>query len=375
MERFMNQPLSQRPHLAVFGSDKVGDFVVTTPLLRGLKEKYAAATLDFFGSATTCDLEAVCPYIDARFSLYGGPQNDLGELNAFVAARRARAGNYDLAINCDEFSELSLVAVAAVAPGYLVGASLQPDFRCKLPPGDSIREQMLHDDDWNSIAFLNRYRRLLTSNYLAEILCRLAYVETDFFRLEVGWSSPPFAVPEVLLHLTATRRAKQWVPEYWRTVISWCKARGLSVGVIGSNLQIERARYHSSEWEEQLIAETGMQDLRGATTLPVLAGAFRQARAAVVVDAGPMHLAAAVSCPTVCIFGNDYDGDGASPINLWAPRGPQVYLVRTPVKCTVCVERRFKNEVCLIAGHPCMRELQPERVIAALERALECRQA
>ena len=83
-----------------------------------------------------------------------------------------------------------------------------------------------------------------------------------------------------------------------------------------------------------------------------------------------MHIAAAVGCPTVCIFGNDADGDGASPFNLWAPRGPHIHVVRTPAKCTVCVERRFKNEACLVEGHPCMRELRPERVIAALERAL-----
>src|SRR3712207_8358971 len=42
------------------------------------------------------------------------------------------SGPYDLAINCDEFSELNLVVVAATAPRYLVGASLQPDFRRKL---------------------------------------------------------------------------------------------------------------------------------------------------------------------------------------------------------------------------------------------------
>jgi ADP-heptose:LPS heptosyltransferase len=83
-----------------------------------------------------------------------------------------------------------------------------------------------------------------------------------------------------------------------------------------------------------------------------------------------MHIAAAVGCPTVCIFGNDADGDGASPINLWAPRGPHVQVMRTPAKCRVCVEQRFKNEACLVAGHPCMRELRPERVIAALERTL-----
>jgi len=370
MQRFTDQPLGPLPHIAVFGSDKVGNFVLTTPMLRGLKEKYPGATLDFFGGATTRDLEAACPYVDARFSLYGEREDYLGELNAFVVARRARAGDYDLAINCDEFSELNLVVVAAVAPRYLVGASLQPDFRRKLPPGDGLRDLMLHDDDWNSPRFLDRYRALLGSNYLAEIFCRLAYVETDFFRIEVACNPPPFAVPDVLLHMTTTRSAKQWLPEHWRALIDWCGARGLSVGVLGSKPQVERERYHSGDWEERIITDLGVHDLRGATALTELAGAFERARAAVVVDAGPMHIAAAVGCPTICIFGNDADGDGASPINLWAPRGPHVYVVRTPEKCTVCVEKRFKNEGCLVAGHPCMRELRPGRVIAALDRAL-----
>src|SRR6266542_372591 len=193
MERFTNQPLGPRPHLAVFGSDKVGNFVLTTPLLRGLKEKYPAATLDFFGGENTRDLEAGCPYVDARFSLYGERADYLADLNAFVAARRAVAGDYDLAINCDEFSELNLVVVAAVAPRYLVGASLAPDFRRKLPPGDDLRNRMLHHTEFAS-------------------------------------APPPFDVPNVLLHMTTTRSAKQWLPQYWRKVIDWCDARGLSVG-------------------------------------------------------------------------------------------------------------------------------------------------
>lgn len=370
MERFTNQLLDDHPHIAVFGSDKVGNFVVTTPLLRGLKEKYPHATLDFFGGETTRDLEAACPYIDARFSLYGERAEYLGALYAFVAARRALAGDYDLAINCDEFSELNLVVVAAVAPRYLVGASLQPDFRRRFPPGDDLRDHMLRDGDWNSPAFLTRYREVLCSNYLAEIFCRLAYVDTDFNALEVAVADPPFDVPHILLHMTATRAAKQWLPDYWRVVIDWCAARGLSVGVIGSKPDIERARYHSGDWEDQLIAETAARDLRGETRLTELAGAFKRARAAIVVDAGPMHIAAAAGCPTICLFGNDDDGDGASPINLWAPRTPNAYIVRTPAKCTVCVEQRFKNANCLVEGHPCMRALRPEQVITALERAL-----
>lgn len=370
MERFTDQPLGPRPHLAVFGSDKVGNFVLTTPLLRGLKEKYPGATLDFFGGDTTRDLEEGCPSIDARFSLYGARDDYLADLQAFVAARRSTHGPYDLAINCDEFSELNLVVVAAVAPRYLVGASLQPDFRRKMPPGNDIRDRMLRDSDWNSPDFLARYREILSSNYLAEIFCQIAYVETDYFRAELASAPPHFAVPDVLLHMTTTRSAKQWLPKYWRDIIGWCTAHHLSVGMLGGKPQIERERYHAGGWEEELLNTTALLDLRGETALPELAGAFKLARAAVVVDAGPMHIAAAAGCPTICIFGNDAAGNGASPINLWAPRAPNAVVLRTPVTCRVCVEHRFKNEACLVADHPCMRELRPAQVIAALANVL-----
>lgn len=370
MERFRDQPLEERPHIAVFGSDKVGNFVVTTPLLRGLKEKYPGCTLDFFGGETTRDLEERCPHIDARFSLYGARPDYLGELHGFVAGRREEHGPYALAINCDEFSELNLVVVAAVQPHYLVGGALQTDFRRKLPAGDEPIDHMLRDQGWNDADFPARYAGLIGSNYLAEIFCRMAYVETDFFKIELACDPPPFAVPDVLLHMTATRSAKQWLPAYWRELIGWCAGRGLSVGVVGNKPQIERARYHASGWEELLLRETPLIDLRGETRLTELAGAFQRSRAAVVVDAGPMHIAAAVGCPTVCVFGNDADGDGASPVRLWAPRSPNALVARTPVKCTVCVEQRFKNEACLVEGHPCMRGLTPDLVIGALERAL-----
>lgn len=370
MERFADQPLEQ-PHIAVFGSDKVGNFVVTTPLLRGLKEKYPGCTLDFFGGETTRDLEERCPSIDARFALYGEREDYLGELNRFVAQRRERHGPYDLAINCDEFSELNLVVVAATAPRYLVGASLQPDFRRKLPPGDDPRDRLLRDQDWNDAALTARYPGVVGSNYIAEIFCSMAYVSTDFAYTEVESDPPPFAVPDVLLHMTATRSAKQWPLAYWRDLIGWCAERGLTVGVVGNKPAIERARYHAGDLETTLLRETALIDLRGETRLTELAGAFAQARAAVVVDAGPMHIAAAVGCPTVCVFGNDADGDGASPVRLWAPRRPNALVVRTPAKCRACVENRFKNEACMVDGHPCMRDLRPDIVIAALEQALE----
>ena len=173
-------------------------------------------------------------------------------------------------------------------------------------------------------------------------------------------SPPPFEVPDVLLHMTTTRSAKQWLPDYWREVIDWCGARGLSVGMIGGKPQIERERYHAGDWEEQLLLETALIDLRGETALPQLAGVFARARAAVVVDAGPMHIAAAVGTPTMGIFGP------TSP-DHWAPLNGLAATVqtKTTVPCQPC-----HRPVCTMNDHRCMRDIPASDVVAIAERVL-----
>ena len=371
MERFEDQPLGPEPHIAVFSSTKVGNFVVTTPLLRGLKEKYPKATLDFFGSEVTRGFEEACAYIDFRFSLYGEQEGFLESLTGVVAARKDVAGAYDLAINCDEFAELNVVAVTLIQPRYIAGGALAPDLRSRLPTGTRPEHRMLVDDDWNSPRFLERYREVLDSNYIGEIFCRMAYVETDFFALEVGSAPPSFEVPDVLVHITTTRSAKMWPTEHWLELLAWMGERGLSVGLIGSAVSAQQALYNAGDAEDVLLERTDLIDLRGRTPLMELAGALAEARALVTVDAGPLHVAAAVGCPTVAVFGGDESGVGASPQDLWAPRRPFVRVTQATATCDVCATERFRNEECLVAGHPCMTGVSVGQVRRLLEEVLE----
>lgn len=370
MERFEDQPLGAAPHIAVFSSTKVGNFVVTTPLLRGLKEKYPDATVDFFGSDVTRGFEEACPHLDFRFSLYGEEPNFLEALTGAVAARRAEAGEYDLAINCDEFAELNVVAVTLVRPRYIAGGALSPDFRGRLPAGTRPEHRMLADDDWNSPSFLERYASVLGSNYIAEIFCRMAYVDTDFFALEVGSAPPAFDVPDVLVHATTTRSAKMWPTGHWMDLLGRLGDRGLTVGLIGSPPAAQRALYNAGDSEDVLLEQTALIDLRGLTPLLELAGALKEARALITVDAGPLHVAAAVGCPTVALFGGDADKVGASPQDLWAPRRPFVRITRSENTCTVCQDLRFRNSACEVEGHPCMSGVSVDQVTGLVDELL-----
>ena len=137
--------------------------------------------------------------------------------------------------------------------------------------------------------------------------------------IELPSAIPPFAVPDLLIHCTTARAAKVWPFNHWRQVLDVADANGWSVGLVGSPPAAQKEAYNAGDGEERLLRNTGLIDLRGQTSLMQLAGACRQAKAVISVDAGPLHIAAAVGTPTYAVVGNDSDGLGASPVRLWMP--------------------------------------------------------
>ncbi len=363
MQRYGGESLGEAPRIVVLGSCKVGNYVKSTPLLRGLRERWPAATVDFLGSGVTADFETHCPWISWRRS-WDDPAPDAGlALQQALAERAAAVGPVDLAINLDGFNPVTQALTTWLRPHYVAGGALSANLRRELPWGDLPQQRFLADPDWDSDAFLQRYAGVFDSNYIAELFCRLAFVDTDFAAIELPSVDPGFSVPEVLVHCTTARAAKVWPFEHWRQVVEACSDRGIRVGLVGSPPAAQRADYHSEGGEEALLAATALIDLRGRTSLMQLAGACRQAAAVVSVDAGPMHIAAAVGTPTLAIVGNDAAGVGASPIRLWLPRVAVLQRTISNASCSACAENRYRNDACLVEGHPCMAGVVPEQVM------------
>jgi len=372
MQRYGGESLGPNPHIVALGSCKVGNFVVSTPVLQGLKARFPGAVLGFIGSEVTADFEAAHPAIDWRHSWDDFAPGAGLALQQAIAANIAQHGPVALALNLDGFNPVTCCLVPWLDPTYVAGGSLVANLRRSLPWGDEPQQRFLADPDWDSPAFQARYQGVFGSNYIAELFCQLAYVSeySDPTAISLPSAEPPFVVPDLLIHCTTARSAKLWPFECWRQVLQHCGERGWSVGLVGSPPAAQKEAYNAGDGEEQLLASTDLIDLRGRTSLIQLAGACAKAKAVISVDAGPLHIAAAVGTPTLAIVGNDQEAVGASPLRLWLPRCANVSRTISEASCSACADNRFRNDECLVEGHPCMNSVDPKQVIEWLGRVI-----
>jgi lipopolysaccharide heptosyltransferase I len=98
-------------------------------------------------------------------------------------------------------------------------------------------------------------------------------------------------------------------------------------------------------------------NLAGRTSLRDLIAIFPECAVAFGPDCGPMHIAAAVGCPVVSLW-------GATAAERSAPWGFADFAISGEIPCHPCYLRR-----CPI-GRECMRRISPEEVGVTVRRAL-----
>ena len=109
----------------------------------------------------------------------------------------------------------------------------------------------------------------------------------------------------------------------------------------------------------EIVGDTAARDLTGHDLRDAIL-ALAGAAAAVSNDSGLLHVAAAPGTPSIGIFGP------TSPWH-WAPLNPLAATIETTtdLPCRPC-----HKPVCRLVHHRCMRDIPPEQVLAATQRAL-----
>jgi len=134
--------------------------------------------------------------------------------------------------------------------------------------------------------------------------------------------APALPAPAVLLVPGAAphRPAKRWPAERFGALAAWLAAKGLHPVVVGAAGDAPLAAAIRAACPEAV-------DLTGKTSLLELGGVAAHAVLAVGNDTGPMHLAAALGCPSLVLFSHESDPALTVPMH---PDGRPAAVLRVP---------------------------------------------
>lgn len=151
---------------------------------------------------------------------------------------------------------------------------------------------------------------------------------------------------------------KNWASERFGAVAEWlAKEKGMRVAWVGA----------AGERSLKPAGREGDLDWMGRTDLGLLGALLERAALWVGNDSGVMHLASAVGCPTVSVW-------GPTEPEKWGPRGEKHRWVRKWERCPGCVYWDYRMG-CARGDHACMEAVGVDEVEAAIREVelVECR--
>lgn len=146
--------------------------------------------------------------------------------------------------------------------------------------------------------------------------------------------------------------AKQWPAEHFRSLAAALVANDLQVVVVGSAKERDLGERIASGINH-------VENLCGKTTMTEAIDVLASSRVAVSNDSGLMHVAAAVGCAVVGIYGS------SSPV-FTPPLTSRATVLWQQLDCSPCFKR-----TCPLGHTRCLTELPPSRVVEVVEQLLE----
>jgi heptosyltransferase-3 len=350
----MKRALPARPRILVITLRRLGDVLLTTPLIRSIRRGFGDARLDVLVFRGSDAILQGNPDIDTVLTMSERPS--MRETLALVGAVFRR---YDLVL-CTQPGDRPTV-FALLAGGYRVGlvpAAGETGARWKR---FAYHVPIVSERNTHRITQLGALAQALGLDCHADIVCPQA----PGGRLAI-------AAPYAVLHANPFYQYKRWTEEGWRQLAHGLIARGLAIVATEGPDPAEHA-YLDRVWDG-----CGAPVTRARLTWGELATLLKGAAIYVGPDTSTTHLAAASGCPTIALYGpTDPRLIGPWPVGgldpPWAAAGRiqqrgNVWLVQNPQPCLPC--ERLGCEGRLDSFSQCLDELSSAQVLAAVDDAL-----
>ncbi|MCX6978770.1 MAG: glycosyltransferase family 9 protein [Verrucomicrobia bacterium] len=289
-----------QPRILVIRGGAIGDFILTLPAIRLLRENFPAAHLEILGYTHIAALAKGRFYADATRSI------EYSALAGFFIPNSTLAPDL-----VDYFASFHQVVSYLFDPDLFFESNLRrAGVKNLLPaysrpnPTEHIARQLAKP--LQSLAlFLDNPAPLLhpsTSDH--------AFAETF-----LGDSSAPL----IAIHPGSGSPLKNWPLDNWKILFLWLLSLHPQprILLVGGEADHPQLLFLSS------LAPQSSCPLAKDLALPPLPPILSRATLFIGHDSGISHLAAATNCPCLLLF-------GPTDPNVWAPANPQVSILRSP---------------------------------------------
>jgi predicted lipopolysaccharide heptosyltransferase III len=321
-------------HILLIKLRYLGDVVLSTPVLPLLRKQFPEARMTFLVNPGTAAVLQDNPYLNEVWVL---PRQSWWRQLGFI--RRVRNAKFDTVIDLtdgDRSAFLSWVTGAPVRLGYNRDRRWRGAFYSQVLPSAYGSMHMVEYHQ-QAIAGLGIHESVGEPEVYIHSEVRPQDEE------ELG-DFPATGKPLVLLHPTARYVFKAWPLERFAAVADWLSRQGIRVALIGSQREMLIGQQIMNVTKHKPV------NLMGKTCLSQLTSLMRRSLLLIGNDAGPMHIAAAVGCPVLGLF-------GPTDPAVWGPRGSKVKVIYKGVNCEGCF-----YPGCFRGEESCMRQISVEEV-------------
>jgi len=348
--------LPNNPRVLVIALRRLGDVLLTTPLIRSLKRAFPLGSIEALVFAGTAGILSGNPDIA---NIITAPERPRARDNLLLLRL---AKHYDLAVSTQTGDRPTTLAwIAGRQSAGPVEASGIPAIVKRF----ALSRSCLMEQGRHRVLDMLRLAELLGIPACSEIVCPAGAVRGQI--LPTG----SYAV----VHAAPMFSYKRWGPDGWRALAAMLRERGLETIVTGAKQ--DRA-YLDEVWEGYEVVR-----LDGVLEWPELSALIGAARVYIGPDTAVTHLAAGTGAPTVALFGpTDPRIWGPWPVggldSPWAAAGTiqrrgNVWLIQNPLPCLPCQQEGCERR--LDSHSRCLDELSVGQVISAVDQALAVRQA
>jgi len=337
------KPISDYRRILVSRTDRLGDVLLSTPVIKNLRENFPAAYIAMMIKSSLEELLRGNPYLD-EVILLDKRGKHRGIVNSFRFAGKLKKKNFDLVLILHPTVRVHILLFLA-----------------------AIKKRIGYDVKWG---FLNTHILKHTkqlgqkheTEYTLEFLRELGVAGFDrnmfmpVYRESEEWAE--FFLKEhnadgnkvVLIHAQASCPSRLWPQDYYNRlvedIIDIYKAKIIYVGIIK---------------DKNIKESENIINMTGRTSISQLASMIKHSDLLISNDSGPVHIAVALGRPVISIFGRNQPG--LSP-KRWAHSNINSVFVHKSVGCDVCLAHDCKKE------YACLKAIEPKEILSYVDEFL-----